>query len=83
MSARGPMYYDTLRSYYRTELGVRMVLHVKRGGYTEIVATGGYSDAATVWDHTVYASDRERERDLRNWLRRHARWAMARERGDA
>lgn len=73
-----PKYYDTVRTYYRTELGVRMACYVKRGGYTEIVALGGYSDASTVWDHTCFATERETERDRRNVLRQHARWAIAR-----
>lgn len=65
-------YYDTLRSYRRTELGVEMVCHVKRGGYTEIVATGPYPDWCSIFDHNAF-SGATQNRMLRNALRRHAR----------
>lgn len=64
--------YDTLNSYYRNELGVKMVCHVKRGGWTEIVALGGYTDRPSIFDHTAF-SGRNLELELRNALRRHAR----------
>lgn len=67
-------YYDTVSTSYRTELGVRMACYVKRGGWTEIVALGGYSDMPTVFDHTAFASDAVGRQELRNALRRHARW---------
>jgi len=66
-------YYDDVSSATRTELGITMVCYVKRGGYTEIVASGqGYTDAATVFDHSAF-NENTAKRELRNALRRHAR----------
>ena len=65
-------YYDTLHTYYRNELGVNMVCHVLRGGYTQIHACGPYSDAPSVFDHSAF-SGKYVKSELRNALRRHAR----------
>lgn len=66
-------YWDTLHSYYRNELGVRMVCHVLRGGYTQIHACGPYSDAPSTFDHSAFFSGADEKQELRNALRRHAR----------
>ena len=55
----------------RHELGVTMIVY-RLPGWSEIVATGGYTDRASVFDHTTF-SEPWRSRELRNALRRHAR----------
>jgi hypothetical protein len=57
---------------YRTELGVDMAVYVMRG-WTEIVAVGNYTDISTIFDHTAF-SEKPAKSELRNALRRHARW---------
>lgn len=64
--------WSTVRTYERTEFGVRMHCHVMKGGWTEIVATGGYTDRPSIFDHTAF-SGRDAELELRKALRRHAR----------
>lgn len=64
-------YYDDIARVERRELGVDMVCYTKRGGYTEIVAIGPYTDAASIFDHSA---NHDVARELRNALRRHARW---------
>lgn len=65
-------YYNDVRSYPRTELGVPMMCHVKQGGYTEIVARSPFPDYASIFDHSTF-SGQDQERELRKVLRRHAR----------
>lgn len=55
----------------RKELGVNMIVYQKPG-WTEIIATGGFTDRASIFDHTAF-SEPHRSSELRNALRRHAR----------
>lgn len=74
-------YYDTMRSFYRQELGVRLACHVKCGGYTEIHAVGPYPDYAHVFDDAAFEGPNH-ARELRNALRRRARAALAYGKGE-
>lgn len=65
-------YYDTTRTHYRTELGVRFACHVKRGGYTEIVCLDDGTDAPMIFDHSAFDTH-WCEVELRKMLRRRAR----------
>ena len=69
----------TTTSYRRSELGVDMICHVDGRGWTEIVATGGYTDAASIFDHTAFSGSIVKS-ELRNALRRHARHVKAAQR---
>lgn len=64
---------DVVAVSYRTEFGVRLASYRKRGGWTEIVSLSEGTDAATVFDHSAFDEATGR-RELRNALRRHARW---------
>lgn len=79
MSARRPV-----GTFYRVEHGVRMAVHVEPGGYMLISATGPYTDAYSVHDDATLVPA-ARASELRNALRRHARYVLAdaRRRGDA
>lgn len=62
---------------YRNELGVKMAVYKNRY-WTEIVAVdGGYTDMVSVFDHTAF-SEKVAKRELRNALRRHARYVKSR-----
>ena len=65
-------YYDTVKSFTRQELGVKLFCHIKRGGYTEIQAGSPYSDAPSVFDNSAFEGKTLRS-EFRNALRRHAR----------
>lgn len=76
-------YYDTVKTTYRKESGVMFACHVKRGGYTELVAVGryddpgvvtmgGFTDAPVVFDHSAF-DERTARSELRNAMRRRAR----------
>lgn len=67
-------YYDDLRAYERTELGVRFYCYVKRGGWTETIAVTGNS--SEIFDHSAFSSIGQ-ERELRNHLRRQARYVLS------
>ena len=68
-------YYDTIKSFYRHELGVKLVCHVKRGGYTEIHASGPYPDFGHVFDNNAFEGPSFNQ-EFRNALRRRARAAL-------
>jgi hypothetical protein len=53
-----------------------MICYVQPGGWTEIVATGPYTDAASVFDHSAF-SEKVGAQELRKALRRHARWVKS------
>lgn len=69
-------YYDTIKSFYRQELGVKLACHVKAGGYTEIAACGPYPDFYHTFDHSAFFEP-YLEQAFRNALRRRARVALA------
>lgn len=55
----------------RRALGVDMIVH-RYAQWSEIVATGPYTDRALIFDHTAF-DDRTARQELRYALRRHAR----------
>lgn len=55
----------------RHELGVTMIVY-RYAQWSEIVATGPYTDRASIFDHTGF-DDRTARQELRYALRRHAR----------
>ena len=63
-------------SVRRRALDVDMVCHRDARGWTEIVALGGYTDRASIFDHSAFDVATART-ELRNALRRHARTVKA------
>lgn len=59
----------------RHELGVTMIVY-RYAQWSEIVATGPYTDRASIFDHAAF-DDRTARRELRYALRRHARAVKA------